>query len=108
MKITRYEIRSPYERYSGILTSEIDISRAANKLGISKWRYLEIRDESLEWLYEPEQPGEYWFTELGNKLFRERTLSLIEIALLPGSLIEKVEWEVEDRPIYEDKYQVCF
>lgn len=108
MKLIRYEVVSPSGESTGIFTTKFDYSKGAKSLGISNFQYLDLKDECSSWLAEPEQPGEYWFTLLGNHLFETLSLPILQAGLLSNYLLVKVHIEADDTPLYQDKYQACF
>jgi hypothetical protein len=120
MKIYRYICQYASKKTYGIIAAGFDYARLEKlynwDVDYSFEKVLELNQNTLGWLKDPELSGEYWFTELGNELFKKKALQHIinRLPRKPAKAIYCHKIDLDDIPNWEslvkysDDHQLVF
>lgn len=117
MKAYRYFVIYNDKTEHGLFYAGFDESRIVEKYGLNSWTEIKpLTVEAYGWLQDPDLCGEFWFTEKGNQMFKEKTFGFI-LDRLPRqnakaiyrktiNLDELPGWETLVK--YQDEHQIVF
>ena len=117
MLIYRYYCLYGNKDEIGIFMSGIDYNRIERIFNRPYYPFIhEYSEKIMDWLKDPEISGEYWFTEKGNKMFKEKVFSYL-VDRLPRNnskaiyrktidLNELQNWQ--NLVLYQDEHQIVF